>query len=341
MASARDPEAAAAGFLPGADQINVAVLIPCYNEQSTIAQVVRDFRAALPLATVYVYDNNSRDLTAELAEGAGAAVRHEPRQGKGFVVRRMFADIEAEVYVMVDGDGTYDAGAAPLLVSTLLSGPYDLVNGVRVASAAGAYRAGHAFGNKLLTGLVAAVFGAQGRDMLSGYKAMSRRFVKSFPLRSRGFEIETELLIHAAELDVPLTEIEIAYCKRPSGSFSKLNTIGDGMRILHLIGHLIRKERPLQFFGLIGLLLIAAGLALSTPVIVEYLATGLVPRLPTFLASVGLVLTGILSCFVGLILDTVVAIGREQKRLAYLGYSSAPAGHSNTKDAVHDGRRTS
>jgi glycosyltransferase involved in cell wall biosynthesis len=312
------------------DQIDVAVLIPCYDEQPSIAQVVRDFKAALPYATVYVYDNNSRDRTAEAARGAGAVVRHEARQGKGFVVRRMFADVEADVYVMVDGDGTYDAAAAPLLISALLSGPYDLVNGARVANAPAAYRRGHAFGNRMLTGLVVTLFGAQGRDMLSGYKAMSRRFVKSFPPRSRGFEIETEILIHAAELEVPMTEIEVAYRERPGGSFSKLNTIGDGMRILRLIGHLIRTERPLQFFGLIGLLLVATGLALSAPVIVEYFATGLVPRLPTFVASVGLVLTGVLSFFVGLILNTVVAVGREQKRLAYLGYASASAHPSSS-----------
>lgn len=286
----------------------------------TIARVIRDFRASLPGAAIYVYDNNSRDHTADIAAAEGAIVRRETRQGKGFVVRRMFADIEADVYLIADGDATYDASAAPQLVEELLSGYHDLVNGVRRHRDAAAYRPGHVLGNRLLTGMVGALFGAKGRDMLSGYKAMSRRFVKSFPLRSRGFEIETELLIHAVELGVPMAEVETAYGERPSGSSSKLNTIRDGLRILRLIVHLVRKERPLQFFGLFAFLFSASGIGLTIPVVIEYLQTGLVSRLPTFVAAMSMLLIGILCFFTGLILDTVVAMAREQKTLAYLSF---------------------
>jgi len=305
--------------------LRIAVLVPCYNEELSIAQVVRDFRAALPDATIYVYDNNSRDRTAAIAEAEGAVVRRETRQGKGFVVRRMFADIEADVYVMADGDATYDASAAPLLIETLVCGDHDLVNGVRVHRQAGAYRLGHVFGNRMLTGMVTTLFGAKGRDMLSGYKAMSRRFVKSFPLRSRGFEIETELLIHAVELGVPMAEVETAYGERPTGSSSKLNTIRDGLRILRLIVHLVRKERPLQFFGAFAALFASAGIGLTIPVLLEYLQTGLVPRLPTFVGAMSLLLIGVLCFFTGLILDTVVAAAREQKTLAYLSHPALRA----------------
>lgn len=275
--------------------VRIAVIIPCYNEALSIESVVNGFRAALPSADIYVFDNNSSDQTAEVAARAGAHVRRETRQGKGNVVRRMFADIDADVYVMVDGDGTYDPAVAPQLVDELLSGPYDLVNGVRVQTGAKAYRPGHVTGNRALTGLVRMLFGAGGRDMLSGYKAMSNRFVKSFPVRSRGFEIETELLIHAVELGVPMSEVETAYGDRPEGSHSKLNTIRDGLRILRLIAHLVKRERPLQFFSWAAALLAVVSIIISIPVVIEFLETGLVPRLPTAVLSVGLMIVAVLS----------------------------------------------
>lgn len=317
-----NPETTAPAEATDGHPPRIAVLVPCYNEELSVADVVRDMRVALPDAKIYVYDNNSSDQTAARAAAAGAVVRREFRQGKGHVVRRMFADIEADIYLMVDGDGTYDAAAAPRLIAELLSGPYDLVNGVRVHQASGAYRLGHVFGNRMLTGLVTNLFGAQGRDMLSGYKALSRRFVKSFPLRSAGFEIETELLIHAVELGVPMAEVETAYGERPQGSHSKLNTIRDGLRILKLIVHLVRKERPLPFFGALGAVLAAISVVLAVPIFIEFLDTGLVPRFPTLIGAAAVMLGGVLSFFAGLILDTVVALGREQKTIAYLSYPS-------------------
>lgn len=302
------------------DQLRVAILVPCYNEEVSIGKVVSGFRMYVPQSEIYVYDNNSSDQTAEMARKAGAIVRRELRQGKGYVVRRMFSDIDADVYVLVDGDATYDASAAPRMLEALLSGPYDLVNGLRVHANAKAYRPGHVFGNKMLTNLVRSLFGAEGRDMLSGYKAMSRRFVKSFPVRSKGFEIETELLIHAVELGVPMTEVETQYGERSEGSASKLNTIRDGLRILRLIAHLVRKERPLQFFSAVSAVFLLAACVFGIPVLAEYLETGLVPRMPTFVGVSVLILLGVLSLFVGLILDTVVSSSREQKLLAYLSY---------------------
>ncbi|TCI00266.1 glycosyltransferase [Roseococcus sp. SYP-B2431] len=297
----------------------IAILVPCHNEAATVAQVVRDFRAALPEAAIHVFDNNSTDGTAEIARAAGAEVRHEERKGKGHVVRRMFADIEADLYVMVDGDATYDASAAPRLVATALEGGYDLVNVARVERAQGAYRPGHRFGNRLLTGIVGRVFGTHTSDMLSGYKLFSRRFVKSFPARSTGFEIETEIMIHALELGIPIAEIAAPYGERPEDSASKLQTWRDGYLILRMIGQLVRRERPLEFFGVAALLLVLLSLGLGLPVVLEFWRTGLVPRLPTAVLSAALMLSALLAFAVGLILEAITHSRRELKRLAYLG----------------------
>lgn len=298
----------------------VAVLFPCYNEAITIGQVVSDFKAALPDADIYVYDNNSADDTVRIARAAGAVVRHEARQGKGNVVRRMFADIEADIYLIADGDGTYEAAAAPHMISKLLSGPYDKVNGVRVHSVAAAYRPGHQFGNLMLSGLVALIFGARSRDMLSGYKALSRRFVKSFPASSQGFEIETELLVHTLDLDLPMAEIDTVYNERPPGSVSKLSTMKDGVRILWLIFQLVRDLLPLQFFGAVGGALILLSFGLGIPVVLQFLETGIVPRLPTAVLATGMMMLGFLSIFSGLILDSVARGRREAKLLNYLRF---------------------
>jgi glycosyltransferase involved in cell wall biosynthesis len=292
--------------------------VPCYNEEITIEKVVADFRAALPEATVYVYDNNSRDNTIEVARKAGAVVRKESRQGKGNVVRRMFADIEADVYVLVDGDDTYDAAASRMLVDQLIEERLDFINAMRVSTAKDAYRAGHRFGNWLLTGLVRQIFGRQFNDMLSGYKFLSRRFVKSFPAMSSGFETETELAVHALELRMPCTEVATAYRERPPGSVSKLRTYSDGAHIMMLIARLVKDERPLRFFGLLGLLAVVVAVVLSIPLLVTYLETGLVPRVPTAILSVALVIVGVLSIFAGLILDMTTKTRREMKRLNYL-----------------------
>jgi glycosyltransferase involved in cell wall biosynthesis len=293
-------------------------LVPCYNEEITIEKVVADFRAALPEATVYVYDNNSRDRTVEVARKAGAVVRREPRQGKGNVVRRMFADVEADVYVLVDGDDTYDAAASRMLVDQLVEERLDFINAMRVSNAKDAYRAGHRFGNWLLTGLVRQIFGRQFNDMLSGYKFLSRRFVKSFPAMSSGFETETELAVHALELRMPCTEVATVYKERPPGSVSKLRTYSDGAHIMMLIARLVKDERPLHFFGLSGLLSMVVAVFLSIPLLVTYLETGLVPRVPTAILSVALVIVGVLSIFAGLILDMTTKTRREMKRLIYL-----------------------
>jgi glycosyltransferase involved in cell wall biosynthesis len=304
---------AAAGLMP-----RIAVLIPCYNEAAAITAVVRDFAAALPEAVIYVYDNNSKDETRARAAEAGAIVRTETFQGKGNVVRRMFADIEAEVYVLVDGDGTYDAPSARKMVDQLLENSLDMVNGARVAVAAAAFRPGHAFGNRLLTGTVAAIFGDRLTDMLSGYRVMSRRFVKSFPALATGFETETELTVHALELRLPVAEVSTPYRDRPVGSQSKLRTFHDGFRILKTIFYLVREERPLQFFSGVGLLFVVAALVLGAPLIPEFIQTGLVPRLPTAVLATGLVLLGAISFVTGLILDLVTLGRREMKRLHYL-----------------------
>jgi glycosyltransferase involved in cell wall biosynthesis len=300
--------------------IEVAVLIPCYNEATTVASVISEFRQALPHARIYVYDNNSVDETAAVAASAGAIVRTERRQGKGNVVRRMFSDIDADVYLIVDGDATYDATAAPAMVREILSGPYDKVNGARVHASEQAYRPGHVLGNRLLTSLVSTFFGDQSRDMLSGYKALSRRFVKTFPAVSGGFEIETELLIHALQLGVPMSEIETEYKERPVGSVSKLATYKDGLRILLLIFHLIRDLLPLQFFLSVAAVLALVAIGFGTPVFLEYLSTGLVPRFPTLIAASAVMILAFLSVFAGLILDSVARGRKEAKLLAYLAY---------------------
>ena len=296
----------------------VAVLIPCYNEAAAIATVVRDFRAALPDATVYVYDNNSTDGTAKIAADAGAVVRVERLQGKGNVVRRMFADIEAEVYVLVDGDGTYDAASATAMVELLLTESLDMVNAARVATTNLAFRPGHVFGNKLLTGTVAVIFGDRLKDMLSGYRALSRRFVKSFPALATGFETETELTVHALELRLAVAEMPTPYRDRPPGSTSKLNTFRDGFRILRTIFFLIKEERPLQFFSIVAALLFLFSLVLGWPLVATYIETGLVPRLPTAVLATGSMILSFVSFISGLILDTVTLGRRELKRLHYL-----------------------
>ncbi len=298
--------------------VDVAVIIPCYNEEVAIGRVVADFRRALPKARIYVYDNASTDRTAEVAARAGAIVGHEPFKGKGNVMRRMFSDVEADVYVLVDGDDTYDASAAPALVRTLLDNQLDMVNGARVTQIKEAYRFGHRFGNRLLTGMVQVIFGKQFGDMLSGYRVFSRRLVKSFPATSAGFEIETELTVHALELRMKTAEVPTRYKDRPEGSTSKLNTIRDGLRILRMIGLLVKEERPLMFFSCAAVLLALLSVGLATPVVMEFLRTGLVPRLPTAVLSVGVMMVAVLSMGCGLVLDTVTHSRREMKRLAYL-----------------------
>jgi glycosyltransferase involved in cell wall biosynthesis len=297
------------------------VLIPCYNEAATIGAVVADFRSELPTATIYVYDNNSTDETAKIAHAAGAVVRAEPRQGKGYVVRRMFADINADIYILVDGDATYEAAAAQRMIAKIVESGYDKVNGLRVHTDDSAYRAGHLTGNRVLTGLVKRFFGANTKDMLSGYKAMSRRFVKSFPSTSSGFEIETELMIHALELDIAMCEIPTIYKERPEGSVSKLSTVRDGVLILNMIAHLFRDFLPLRFFTILAVAFAVLGLTLGTPVILEFLQTGFVPRLPSAVAATGLIVLSALAIFAGLILDSVAKGRREAKLLAFLRHS--------------------
>jgi glycosyltransferase involved in cell wall biosynthesis len=298
--------------------VRVAVLVPCYNEETTIGAVVSDFKAALPDAFIFVCDNNSTDATIAKAKAAGAMVSFERRRGKGQVVRRMFADIEADIYILVDGDDTYDATVAAQLVDLMISEGYDLVNVARETSSVDAYRLGHRFGNRILTQIVRVVFGRETTDMLSGYKALSRRFVKTFPALSAGFETETELTVHALELRMPIGEIVANYRERPQGSVSKLRTYRDGMRILLLIARLIKDERPLQSFGLLGLTIGIVGLILMIPVLITYFETGLVPRLPTAVLSVGLFVIGALSILAGIILDVVTKTRQEIKRLSYL-----------------------
>ena len=304
--------------------IRIAVLVPCFNEEAAVATVVADFRKALPSAEIFVYDNNSTDRIVAVARAAGAQVRSERRQGKGHVVRRMFADIDADVYVLVDGDATYDAASAPRMIDALLSERLDMVVGLRVDQAAAAYRRGHRTGNWMLTSFLSSVFGRAFKDILSGYRVFSRRFVKSFPVLSDGFEIETELSVHALELALPVAEIETPYHARPEGSFSKLNTWRDGYRILGTILKLYRSERPLRFFTAIGIFLTLVSIGLAIPIIITYLEQGIVPRLPTAVLSMGLMILAVLSISSGLVLDTVTRGRREMKLLAYL--SQAPTG---------------
>jgi glycosyltransferase involved in cell wall biosynthesis len=304
--------------MPVLDDLEIAVLVPCFNEEAAIGKVVADFRAALPTATIYVYDNNSTDDTAAVARRAGAEVRSEYRRGKGNVVRRMFQDVEADVYVMVDGDDTYDAGVASRLVTRLVDDNLDMVVGRRVETHQESYRAGHRLGNAVLTGLVRWLFAASIADMLSGYRVFSRRFVKSFPSFSREFEIETELTVHAMQMRMPVAEIDTSYKERPPGSTSKLRTFRDGWRILLTITNLMRNERPLMFFSLIGMLVSVVALVLGIPVFLEWLDTGLVPRFPTAILATGLAVISVLCVATGLILDLVSHVRRETKRLAYL-----------------------
>ena len=302
------------------DQYTIAVLVPCYNEEVAIAKVVKDFRAALPTAAIFVFDNNSTDNTAAAARAAGAEVYQEKRQGKGFVVRRMFTDVEADIYVLVDGDATYDAPCSHAMIECLIENRLDMVVANRVDRDRAAYRAGHRTGNWLLTAFVREVFSSTFNDMLSGYRVFSRRFVKSFPVLSGGFEIETELTIHALELGLAVAEIDTPYYARPQGSASKLNTWSDGFRILRTIAALYRAERPLPFFGTIGLMLAIVSVGFATPIVVTYLETGLVPRLPTAVLSTGLMILAFLSTAIGLVLDTVSRGRREMKLLAYLSH---------------------
>jgi len=312
------PEADSLRLRTLVSSVRVAVMIPCYNEQDTISSVVGDFREALPAASIYVYDNNSTDQTAASAHAAGAIVHREPLQGKGNVVRRMFSDIQADVYVLVDGDSTYDAGSAAPMISRLLLENLDMVVGLRISTTSAAYRAGHSLGNMLFTKSVAGLFGNRFSDILSGYRVMSPRFVKSFPALTQGFEIETELTVHALTLLAPIAEIPTRYYARPEGSASKLRTYADGWKILREIVRLFRVERPLAFYTTIAALLSVAAIGLAIPVIGTYLQTGLVPRLPTAVLSASTMLMATLSLACGLILDNVTAARRELKRLAYL-----------------------
>jgi glycosyltransferase involved in cell wall biosynthesis len=298
--------------------LRTAVLLPCYNEEAAIAQTVESFRAALPEASIYVYDNNSNDRTAEVAAAAGAIVRREPLRGKGNVVRRMFADVEADIYVLADGDATYDAASAPSMIERLQAEHLDMINGARVTAVKEAYRPGHRFGKALFTKIVARLFDNRFQDMLSGYRVLSRRFVKSFPALSAGFEIETELTVHALELRMPVAEVPTPYKARPPGSTSKLNTWRDGFRILWVILKLLKEERPVFFLGSLSLILAVVSIGLAIPIFNTYMATGLVPRLPTAVLSTGLMILAFLGFASGLILDTVTRGRQEAKRMTYL-----------------------
>lgn len=304
--------------------LRIAVLIPCLNEEAAIGAVVRDFTAALPNAAIYVYDNNSTDRTRQIAAAAGAQVCVEPRRGKGHVVHRMFADIESDIYVLVDGDDTYDAASAPGMIERLRAEKLDMVNGARVPTIQAAYRTGHRLGNKMLTGLVAWIFEQRFSDLLSGYRVFSRRFVKSFLTRASGFEIETALTVHALELQMPTAEVETPYKDRPAGSASKLRSFRDGVRILLTIFRLVEEERPLSFFGVLSLLCALASLGLAYPVFATYMETGLVPRLPTAVLSASLMVVASLFFVCGIILDMVSLGRREVKRVQYLAVSTSP-----------------
>lgn len=300
----------------------IVVLMPCYNEECSVAKVIEDFRNSLPTAIIHVYDNNSSDHTCRVARGAGAVVRRETLQGKGHVVRRMFADVEADIYVLVDGDDTYDATAAPAMVRALIADQLDMVTAIRQSTEPQAYRLGHRMGNRLLSFLVCKVFGSHVSDLLSGYRVFSRRFVKSFPALASGFETETEFTVHALGLRMPVGELPSNYRGRPAGSHSKLHTCADGLRILRTIMMLVKQERPLQSFGLTAAVLLICGLGSGLPVVLQFLHTGLVPRLPTALLATGLVLAASLAFVCGLVLDQV---SRGRKELKLLAYLSIPA----------------
>jgi glycosyltransferase involved in cell wall biosynthesis len=308
--------------VPKSESPKIAVLLPCYNEEAAIGATVAGFRAALPTAVVYVYDNNSRDRTCEIAAKSGAIVRSERQQGKGHVVRRMFADVDADIYVMADGDLTYDPKSAQAMVDLLLAEQLDMVVGTRRHEHESAYRGGHVLGNKAFTGLLSGLFGRSFSDIFSGYRVFSRRFVKSFPVLSSGFEIETEMSVHALELRMPVGEVETAYGARPEGSQSKLSTYSDGWRILKTIVTLYRVERPVLFYGSIGAALVALAIVLAVPLVITYLNTGLVPRVPTAILVTGMTIVAVLCFFTGLILDTVTRGRREVRRLHYLSLAA-------------------
>lgn len=299
-------------------EYDIAVVVPCYNEGISISQVIKDFKQHLPSASIYVFDNNSSDDTAVRALAAGAKVFTVKEQGKGNVVRRMFADIIADIYIMVDGDATYDAASAPKMIERLINERLDMVVGVRKHDDKEAYRMGHTLGNKMLTGCVKSIFGGKFSDMLSGYRVFSRRYVKSFPAMAKGFETETELTVHALELRMPYGEVDTPYSARMEGSASKLNTYRDGVRIAKMILRLYATERPLMFYGILALLFSITGFVLAFPLATYYFETGLVPRLPTALLSTGLILLASISFVTGLILESVTVGRRELKRLSYL-----------------------
>lgn len=300
------------------DELDVAVLLPCYNEAATIFDVVKDFQAALPAARIYVYDNNSSDETARLAGKAGAFVVREPRQGKGNVVRRMFSDIDADIYLMADGDGTYAAEDAPELVRILMTEKSDMVVGTRRGVTDDAGRAGHAFGNSIFNLLYREIFGNDFSDIFSGYRAFSRRYVKSFPAISKGFEIETEMSVHASLLQMPVTEIPLEYGRRPEGSTSKLSTFKDGAKILMKFASLMKETRPLLFFGYAGTALMLISFILMAPVLNAYFQTGLVDRMPTWILSVAMLMSSLMVFTAGIILDSVAKSRVEQKRILYM-----------------------
>ena len=329
MIKAETMPAAAAG--PDLAGQRIAVLVPCFNEEVAVARVVADFRAALPEAVIYVYDNNSTDRTVEVARRAGAVVGRETHQGKGNVVRRMFADVDADVIVLVDGDATYDAASARGLIGRLLEDRLDMVIAARIDGEEAAYRMGHRLGNRLFSAAVDFVFDATFSDILSGYRVFSRRFVKSFPVLSRGFEIEIELTVHALELELPTAEIATPYYARPAGSASKLSTWRDGLRILSTVVNLYRTERPLAFFSGVGIVLAVLSVVLAIPVFATFLEAGVVPRLPTAVLSTGLMLLAFLFVVAGLILDTVTKGRREMKLLAYLAQQAPGREHDRRR----------
>lgn len=325
----------AASLFPHEDAaLTIAVLLPCYNEGLVIGTVIERFKAMLPDADIYVYDNNSSDNSAEIAHRAGAIVRSEKRQGKGFVVRRMFADIDADIYLMCDADETYEAEAAPDLIRQLVSGGLDMVVGTRTDVSGTAYRPAHRFGNWMLTSLVRTIFGGGFRDMLSGYRVFSRRFVKSFPPMSQGFEIETELTVHALQLEMPAGEAATRFKDRVEGSESKLQTVSDGFRILWTIAALLKQERPFALFGTAALALFCLSLIFGYPVVTEYIRSGTVPRLPTAILASGTMVLACLSLFSGLILDTVTRGRKEAKLLRYLDVPGVHARLTTRNDGL-------
>jgi glycosyltransferase involved in cell wall biosynthesis len=304
------------------DKLKIAILIPCYNEEAAIKKVVNDFQLAIPSALVYVYDNASTDKTVEIATKAGAIVRTEPNKGKGNVMRRMFSDIESDVYIIVDGDDTYEASIAPKMIEQLVQEELDMVVGIRRSlEVKKSYRRGHVFGNWLLTRAVAFLFGKGFNDMLSGYRVMSRRFVKSFPIISKGFEIETEMTIHTLQIGIPYGEVETAYNERPMDSESKLSTFRDGFRIIKMIFFLFKEEKPFQFFGLIAILLLLVSIILLIPIFSTYISTGFVPRLPTAILAMGLITMAFFSLSFGVILDSLSRLRMESKKIHYLSLS--------------------